>query len=175
MAAADEIDRIEREFVERRRAIVRPLIEAYAEKLKALHDSLMLRADRARAAIVQAERSRILASVENVSATSPLDQPAGPTAGGKCSRDGAGVPPARQRATARRIQKASRRFEQSLRGEGAIAEWKIPKLRPGRYRLTLVYSCDARSGGRCELVIPSLPRIRLSIEPQWRPAASRSR
>jgi hypothetical protein len=165
-ASAQDLGRLEREFIERRQAIVRPLLEAYAQKLEALHDTLKRRGDRVRAIVVQTERNRILASAAkalppNPASVPPTSQPApvNPPAGESATLSASGA--------ALRIgdQKFSGHVNTHLVKKGAVAEWKLPKLRSGRYRLTLVYTCVANAGGHCQLVIPPLPPVKLSIEP----------
>jgi hypothetical protein len=164
-AAENELARIEQNYREKREAIVRPLLEAYTEKLKSLQETLTRRGDYNRAQAVQNERNRVVAG--------PGQRPAiGEDHGKPPEVPAIEQPPADGIVVLTPEQAAVRGGAQpgvlatlSFSKKGEAGEWPLPKLLHKRYRVVLHYWCGESQGGRYQLAFAGLPARRFSADP----------
>jgi hypothetical protein len=168
--ADEELARIEQNYREKREAIIRPLIDAYAEKLKLVQDGLTRRGDFSRAQAVQNERARVLAVPAEASATAADSQgkpPASPN-------DNTDSPPVRGPVTLtgdKVTVSGGANFAESpaavrdLSKKGAAAQWKVPRLLLERYRVVIHYACPPLQGGHYQLTVGSLPPRSFTVAP----------
>jgi hypothetical protein len=161
----DTLVRLIKEYEAQRGSIERPLLTAYAQRLSALHEALEKRRDPGAASVaselaaVQAQLSRT--TTPAAAPPDPKDQPAAekpPT--GPLELHG---PKARTTggATAGEDQNSPVRFA----GKDSAAEWTLPKLPTGRYRLLWRIACEVGAGATVRLTIEGQPPRTLEVQP----------
>lgn len=161
----EALARLVKEYETQRASIERPLLTAYAQRLSALHETLEKRRDSGAASVaselaaVQARLSR--ASTSAAAAPGPGDQSAAdkPLTGplelhGPKARTSGG-------ATAGADQNSPVHFA----GKDSAAEWALPKLPAGRYRLLWRIACDVGAGATVRLTIDGQPPRTLEVQP----------
>jgi hypothetical protein len=160
----DTLARIIREYEVQRASIEEPLLAAYAQRLTALHETLEKRRDPGAAAVAE-ELTTVQARLGRRSADAP------PAAG-------LTDPPAAARrpvsplellgAGARTSGGAIARDDNSpvqFAGKDSAAEWSLPALPAGRYRLLWNIACDIGAGATVRLSLDGqLPRT-LVVQP----------
>ncbi|MGI8601945.1 MAG: hypothetical protein ACR2OZ_02990 [Verrucomicrobiales bacterium] len=165
-AVDQEITSLEKEHFEKRSVIVRPLLAAYAERLKSLQEAFSRRGDHTRALAVANELSRASAppaSIENPSPETITKDSPNPNE----------VPPASGTVilTRERAELSGGAALNELSGsvllgkKGAAVQWRLPKFRLGRYRLWLDYTCPPLNGGRYQLVFSGTPPLDFTAAP----------
>lgn len=160
-SASDEKWRLlERHYRTQRETVTRPLLAAYAEKLKTLAAAYDTRRD-LRAAAVRQELQRVnthlaaaFAAVFGESLPLPDEKIQPLTLSGANASPASGSNPAR--IEAERID---------FTGIGSSASWNLPPLPPGRYHLEARLSCTNAEGLTARISIGDLPARAWPISP----------
>jgi len=161
-ANEDALARLIREHEAQRATIERPLLAAYAQRLVSLLDTLEKRRDPA-AREVDAELDAVQAALQR--------GPSDPAA--------AAARPAPEIAAAAPLELPGRKALTSggasaigddnslvhFAGKDSAAEWSLPKLPPGRYRILWRIACDVGAGATARLLIDGQPPRTLEIVP----------
>jgi hypothetical protein len=168
--AESELARLERDYLAQRDAAVRPLLSAFADKLRSLHLLLVQRRDPRAAAAVKAELDRTLSrlsqpatagALDAVATSKPGTDPVAPQPGnGTVDLRGAKATLSGDAVYDERIVAAVQ-----LKGKGGTAQWTFPPLNAGRYRLKLDWGCAPGFGAVAHLRFGDLPPRTLTIQP----------
>ena len=164
-AEEDTLARLVKEYEVQRASIEEPLLAAYAQRLAALHETLEKRRDPGADAVadelaaVQARLSRRSAPgtagaevPEKTAADKPLTGPL-ELLGAKARTSGG--------ATARDDDNSPVQFA----GKDSAAEWTLPKLPAGRYRLLWRIACEVGAGATVRLTVDGQPPRTLEVQP----------
>lgn len=160
--ASDTLVRLIKDHDSQRAVIERPLLATYAQRLAGLRDTLEKRRDPAAAAVaaelatVQARLSRLDTGLTEPPAAPVREAPlAGPLELlASQARTSGDVTPATD-------ENGSVHFHE----KGAAAEWTLPTLRPGRFRLLWRISCNVGAGASVRLLIDGQPPRTLEVVP----------
>ena len=158
----DALGRLVKEYEAQRASIERPLLAAYLQRLVSLQDTLEKRRDPGAAAVaaeiseVQARLSRVdpppspaaATPVQEKPLTSPLELP------GKKAQTSGG-------ATCVGDDNSPVQFT----GKDSTAQWKLPALPAGRYRMLWRIACDVGAGATVRLSLDGQPPRTLEVQP----------
>jgi hypothetical protein len=157
----ETLARLIKEYEAQRVSIERPLLAAYAQRLATLHDTLETRRDPA-AAAVAAELTAVQTKLARGEETPPAE--AKPT-----SEAPLAAPIELKGAKARTSGGASvvggDDSPVQFAGKDSAAEWSLPKLPPGRYRLLWRIASDVGAGATVRLAIDGQPPRTLEVQP----------
>lgn len=160
--AEDTLTRLTREYEVQRAAIERPQLLAHAQRLAALRESLKNRREPA-AAAVAAE----LASVQ--SKLTRAGTAAGPAGSGPAAPKQLAAPLTLEGGKARTSGGSSILGDDNspvhFAGKDSAAEWTLPALPVGRYRLLWRVACDVGAGATVRMTLEGLPARTLQIQP----------
>lgn len=145
-----ELEKMEQEFHARRRLILQPLADSYAEKLRSLEEMYVRRGDASAAATVREERARLMESLSPAPQAPLVVPPSEPAAGaapqvqqlpaGGAELSGGAIPAASGDAV-------------SLPRAGAAVAWRLPAAGKGIYSLSLSHSGGPPQGRRLRLTV----------------------
>ena len=158
-APEDTLARVIREYETQRASIEEPLLAAYAQRLSALLETLEKRRDPGAAAVAE-EVAIVQARLGRPSTPGPPER----TAAARRPTGPLELPGGRARTTGG----ASTRDDKSpvqFAGKDSAAEWSLPALPPGRYRLLWNIACDVGAGATVRLSIDGQPARTLEVQP----------
>jgi len=157
-AAEDVLARLVRDYETRRSTLERPLLATYAQRLTTLRESMETRRDPAATAVAN-ELTRVYSELTQTPATAPAAAPGTPLLApveliGGTSQTGGGA-----------TTLGDPTGPVHLAGKDSSAEWLLPTLPAGRYRLLWHIACDVGAGATARLVLDGLPPRTLQIQP----------
>jgi hypothetical protein len=161
----DTLARLVREYETQRASIERPLLTAYAQRLSALHEALEKRRDPGAASVaselaaVQAQLSRA-----TTSAAAPPGRP-DQAAADKPPTGPLELPGPKARTTGGATAGEDQNSPVLFAGKDSAAEWTLPKLPTGRYRLLWRIACEVGAGATVRLTIDGQPPRTLEVQP----------
>lgn len=161
-APEDALARLIKEYEAQRSLIERPFLTAYAQRLTALHESLEKRRDpgtpavAAEIAAVQAKLNRSeAASAATPSPPSPEPTPTTPLE----------LAPKNARTSGGASTAGDDSSPIHFAGKDSAAEWSLPKLPTGRYRLLWRIACEVGAGATVRLTVDGQAPRTLEIVP----------
>jgi hypothetical protein len=152
--------RIVREYEAQRATIERPMLQAYAQRLGALYESKEKRRDPG-AAAVAAEMASVQARLSrgaDPGSASPTQEVPPPPAGPIELRS------ATARLTGGAVVVGDDNGPIHFAGKDSAAEWSLPKLAVGRYRLLWSLACEVGAGATVRLTVDGQPPRTLEVQ-----------
>jgi hypothetical protein len=163
--AEDTLARLIKEHEAQRASIERPLLAVYAQRLASLRESLEQRRDPGAAAVatelaaVQAKLNRT-ETAEGEATDRPDADPTPPAPPTPLSLEGT-----KARTSGGASTVGDEGSPVHFGGKDSAAEWSLPKLPAGRYRLLWRVACDVGAGATVRLTLDGLPPRLLQIHP----------
>ncbi|MFN0130295.1 MAG: hypothetical protein ACKV19_26835 [Verrucomicrobiales bacterium] len=158
----ETLNRLVREYQAQRESIERPLLAVYAQRLSALKDTLDKRRDPA-AAQVAAELDKVQAVLATGSSATPAVN---------ANSDQAVAPKAPIELLGKKAQTAGgatvigdAHSPLQFAGKDSSAEWTLPKLPAGRYRMMWRLACEVGAGATVRLTVDGQPPRTLEVQP----------
>lgn len=162
-APEDALARLIKEYEAQRSLIERPFLTAYAQRLTALHESLEKRRDPGTAAVA-AEIAAVQAKLNRSEAASGAATPAPPSPE-PLPTTPLELLPKNARTSGGATTAGDDSSPIHFAGKDSAAEWSLPKLPAGRYRLLWRLACEVGAGATVRLTVDGQAPRTLEVVP----------